>query len=53
MRTMATAIEMVIQIDLSSNSADEMMTGQAFTLADMIDVLLHLVADISNWRTFH
>lgn len=48
MRTIATVIETVIQIDLSSNSAYEMMTGQAFTLADMIDVLLHLVADVGN-----
>lgn len=50
---MVTAIEMVIQIDLLSNRTDEAMTGQAFTLANMIDVLLHLVADVSNCRTFH
>lgn len=45
---MTAVIEMVIQIDVLSNSADEMMTGQVCILADIIEVLLHLVADVSN-----
>lgn len=45
---MGTTIEMVIQIDLLSNSADEALTGQARTLADIVAVFRHLVADFRN-----
>lgn len=42
---------MVIRSDLLSNQADEVMIGQSLPLADIIEILPHLVADVGITKT--